>query len=274
MDQGSEAKPGRKNRPYWHVDAKWVSGLIGLAAITATLLSFTLFRLTSEKHAVPLAASALEAAFSPPRESDQDTLTSLREEIQASDQDVFYPFPGIDVGVTADDLESQSVDQIRDRLFTGLAEEIYWSGSEASPGPQAEGIWEEYGFMAIMTHKTHRLLRNMLWVSAGLSLLSLMSMSFFSHEAGKLASPGCALVLAGIPGFVFTSMLLSGTGDPQFIASGASETRLSGIALALSPALDIARQSYLWPTVGGVSLLLAAVLVKVSQRLFGGREED
>lgn len=41
-------------RPYWHVDAKWVVGLVLLLVWSATLFGFGLYRLTDEKVAVPL----------------------------------------------------------------------------------------------------------------------------------------------------------------------------------------------------------------------------
>lgn len=249
--KSSSAKP----RPYWHVDAKWVSGLLSLAALTVTLLSLTLFRLTAEENAVPLAAAALEAVISPEGEEDADAVSELRQTIEESGQEVFYPFPGVDVGITVEELESQSAEQVRARLFTALAEEVYWTGMQAE-GEQSSGdLWKDIGFMAILTHQTHLKLQSVVAASAGLSVLFLALLAFFSHRAGRLASPGCALLLAGLPGLLLFGGVRGGSQAAAPAAGGVD--RISALLGSIAPAADTALRTYLWSTGAGLALLLA-----------------
>ncbi len=268
MTESEITSHGEKRRPYWHVDAKWISGLLGLAALSATLLSLVLFHITSERTAVPLAAEALAAAFSPPGQGGNEaSIASLQAQIETSEDGVFYPFPGVDVGVTAEDLQNDSFDDLRERLFTGLAEEIYWTGLESMPDGSQESAWSRVGFMALLTHETHVLIRRALLVSGAISALFIALLAFFSHRSGRVASPGCALTLAGLPGTLLFGALMDVVSNPQGRAMETGGDRIMGAVAALQPAVEAALRTYMWASAAGLLLLVAGLVAAIIGRL-------
>lgn len=261
--------PDQAGRPYWHVDAKWISGLLSLAALSATLLALALFQLTFQRTAIPLAAEALAAAFSPPGQGgNAASIASLQEQIAASEDGVFYPFPGVDVGVTAEDLETDSFEDLRGRLFSGLAEEIYWTGLDSLPGGSQQSTWSRLGFMALLTHETHLLARRALLVSGAVSALFLGLLAFFSHRGGRIASPGCALTLAGLPGVLaFGALMETVSGGETSLPVEDGAGRMMAAAFALQPAVETVLRTYIWATTAGLLLLVAGLIAAVVGRL-------
>jgi len=59
----STGKP-RNSRPYWHVDAKWLTGLLLLALLNITFLVFILAQVTAPEQGITLLTVTLASSFS------------------------------------------------------------------------------------------------------------------------------------------------------------------------------------------------------------------
>lgn len=90
----------RKPRPYWHVDAKWVTGLVLIFVLSAALLVHALTRITAERQAVDAVSTALAIAFSPKGLDEPTDLALLRERLKASPGGL-QPIPGLRITIRA-----------------------------------------------------------------------------------------------------------------------------------------------------------------------------
>ncbi|MFH1218738.1 MAG: hypothetical protein V1679_02770 [Candidatus Peregrinibacteria bacterium] len=67
-------------RPYWHVDAKWIAGLILTLTLTLTLISYNLNQVTEEKIITETISSGIQALMeseTPPKEEEIALLNTL-----------------------------------------------------------------------------------------------------------------------------------------------------------------------------------------------------
>jgi hypothetical protein len=71
-------------RPYWHVDAKWVVGLLLLGVLSLTLLVYNLVQVTDEEPAVDALSLALALVLSPEGIDDPQSVELILEQIRSS----------------------------------------------------------------------------------------------------------------------------------------------------------------------------------------------
>ncbi len=67
-----------KQRPYWHVDAKWIAGLLLFFVLSAGLLVFNLVQITAEGPAVEMVSTAMALAFSQKGLDDETEIAEFR----------------------------------------------------------------------------------------------------------------------------------------------------------------------------------------------------
>ncbi|MEW5985362.1 MAG: hypothetical protein AB1791_01895 [Chloroflexota bacterium] len=265
-------KPARKPRPYWHVDAKWMTSLILVVVLSITLLLFNLWQLTAEKPAVEILSTAMALAFSPNGLDEEIDLAAVREQIQASPDGLFHPLPGLPVTVREEEITNLSPRELRLYVFRQLAEPIYQGGVEglaAQVGdPEAGASIVAAGRMLnLFTLETHRTLERPLAIAAALSGLLLIPLVIFSYRFGRLGCPGCVFVAASLP----TALLLAflSTVDPP---PGATPPGGEGSLFAVAGSLvtnliplliQTTARTYLVAVAAGLLLLLLALLWQI-----------
>jgi len=67
----------RKPRPYWHVDAKWIAGLLLLSVLGLGQLLFNLAQVTAERPAVETVSKVLALSFSPKGLDDETEIAQF-----------------------------------------------------------------------------------------------------------------------------------------------------------------------------------------------------
>jgi len=205
------ANAGKKTRPYWHVDAKWLTGILLLFLLNITFLVFILVQVTAPEQGITLLTTSLASSFS--FESGgldaAGEMEIIRQMIAESPDGEWQPIPGLQTVVRLEDIEGKTPREVRLWFFRQMAEPLYYGGVQGladimtDPDMQEtllEGGVGPLGFISAETHS--RLL--MIFAASGLvSLLFLGLLVLFSYRFGRLGSPGCVIFLAAIPGLLF-----------------------------------------------------------------------
>lgn len=199
-----EAKP----RPYWHVDAKWITGILLILLLATTLLLFVLSKITNRENAVELGSLALATAFS--REEGLDGTASIEEfKKEAANQvgDQLHPLPDIQaVVISRQDLETLSPREIRLKIFRQIVEPLYDKGVEGAaqqftndPAAQ-EKLANDASLLRVFTKSFHDRISSLLLLSVFITLVLLAGFIYFSFGWGRLGNPGALLFIVGLPG--------------------------------------------------------------------------
>lgn len=226
MGTNQEIKP----RPYWHVDAKWLTGILLIFLLNITFLIFLVVQITGPEQGIHLLATTLASQFSYEgggldAEGDVDI---MRQKINESADKQWQPIPGLEIIVRAEDIEGLSPREARLWFFRQWAEPLYYNGPDGladlmSDPEMKEGLAEGIGPLSIISAASHRKMLVFLGVSTGVSLLILSMLVFFSHSYGRLGSPGCVIFLAAVPNLI----LLAGLGS--WLENSGQNTETSGI---------------------------------------------
>jgi hypothetical protein len=253
-------------RPYWHVDAKWISGLITFAGMGITLLLFNLYLLTSEPVAVPALTLMLASLYSPEGLDEGGDIQSLLQKMADDPDGSYQPIPGLRIFVRASDIEGLTPRQARLFFFSQMTEPLYRKGpqglAELATDPETRSsILDGAGLFGLVSAKTHAQLIIPLAVSAGVTGISLLLLVRFSFRFGRLFSPGCALLAASGPAALALGLLnyaIRHAPEPMVEEAGPS---LGGIAASVIPELvPVVLRSYAWSAGVGLGLVVLGLV--------------
>ncbi len=263
-----DQSPARKPRPYWHVDAKWVVGLLLSGVIIVTLVLFGLVQVTAEKPAVDTLSLTMALLLSRNGLDDETEIAEMRQRLQASPDKSIQPIPGLRLTIRESDLVNRSPRQARLAFFRQWAEPIYRNGpqglSALADDPELRAkIVEGGAVLGLLTAETHRKLQTALALSTLACLVLLVPLVFFSDRFGRIGSPGCVLSMASLPvaaacGFIAIINPPAGAEPPKM--EGMTEL-ISQMASQLLPALA---QSVVGWYVGFLAIGLGLALLAVS----------
>jgi hypothetical protein len=260
-----------KPRPYWHVDAKWITGLLLTFVVSVTVLIYGLVQITAEEPAVNTLTYALALMYSRNGLDDETEVAVMRQMIQASPDKTIQPLPNLDITISEQDIEGLTPREVRLFFFRKWAEPIYQDGIKGlaalstTPGAESE-IIQGGAIFNVLTRKTHESLRQALVIAAAITLTLLIPLIYFSYRFGRIGSPGCVAFVASLPGaLLFTFIALAVKPANDLPAEDAGITGMTGYLLSnlLPPLAQIVSRSYLIVLALGGGLLLLAVLGSV-----------
>ena len=217
-----------KARPYWHVDAKWIFGLLLGSAVIVLLWVDTAVRLTDRETAVPLLTRVVALQFSPDGLDDQADLEKVRGQWLASGQSELRPIEGMPLVLTREQVEMLPARELRLTLFRQMAEPLYDNGVEgfaasisSDPARQKE-FANDAKLLGLASHETHDKVSIARVFALVAVLLLLVPAIYFSAGLGRLITPGVVLILASWAGaLVFgLSKLAANSSPPDDSAEG------------------------------------------------------
>jgi hypothetical protein len=290
-------EPAQRRRPQWHIDAKWIVGLLLLVVLSMTLLVFNLFRVTAEEPAVEAMAMTLALAFSPEGLDQRGDIEELRRRLDASPDGTVHPIPGLEIAVSDNDIADRSPREIRLAFFRRVARVAYKNGpeglsalatdpalkaaistdgsltallAEEAPG-ELGAIVTMLGAVPLITEETHNSFGGILAVLGGISLGLLLPLVLFSYRFGRLGSPGLVLFFASLPGALLFGLLRSvlldvGTASPGEMAL-LSEKAGYLVANVLGPAVRTIAQNYMMVMLVGLGLIVMTLFAGMAGSL-------
>ncbi len=270
MNRSESAKP----RPYWHVDAKWLTGILLLFLLNVTFLVFMLARVTAAEQGIDLLAVILANSFSKEGLDQEGDMEIIQQKIAESPQGAWQPIPGLNIVVRELDIAGLSPREMRLWFFRQMAEPIYYNGEKGlaslatDPGMQ-KNMEGDLGLLGFINAKTHTQLNKALTILGLASLVLLGLLVYFSYRFGRLGSPGCVIFLAAVPGLISFSMMRGWLERAGQNSSPETEETVVTVytqlitRLAMDALPDIvqkALQAYLLLSLSGFGLMLAALI--------------
>ena len=257
-----------KARPYWHIDAKWVAGLVLAVLLNMTLILSGLVVSTEEEPAVEVLTMSTALLFSPNGLDDETEIALLRAALAFSPDGTLQPIPGIAINVSAEEIEGLTPRQIRLHFFQKWAEVIYQDGVQgladlAGDAALKEQILQDGAAFNLLTQKTHDGLKLLYNLSIAACLLMLVPLVVFSFRFGRLGSPGCVLFFASLPGallFTLSGWLMRPDATPPDAAGLSGVLRYWGLDVLPTLARTIDNSYLVFLGLGLCLMVLAGVL--------------
>lgn len=262
-------KNPQKRRPYWHVDAKWISGLLLSAALGAALLVFNLVQITAEEPAVEILTLSLASMFNPEGLDQSGDIDTLLKALADSPNGSVKPVKELDIVVWEKDVDGKSPREIRNWFFRQWALPLYHEGPDGlaklaeDPEMRAD-IRAGLGPLGWINAQTHQRLQRVFQTTGALSLVLLGILLAFSHRFGRLGSPGTVVLVASLPGVLLFTILNSPLGKLSTTYPGGEDglwAMLADlVANALPVVMPILLHNYMIFMAVGLGLMLLATL--------------
>lgn len=259
-------------RPYWHVDLKWVFGLLTLVTLGSSLLLFNLAALTERDRATTLSATIVAGLFSKDGLDDAKGIDEFRLKAAATPGDKVTPieqFPWL--SISKHDAMTLGPKDLRIAIFRQLTEPIYDKGLKGAAADMTKDPAEQQKFaqqaslLGVFTKSTHEALKiGLLW-STVLTIIFMSTMILFSAGWGRLVSPGILLLAVSPLGAIAGLLLL----HPPTDGDGPLTALPPSVATEIGNGLS---HSYLVAIVVGIILLSMALVGKIIQKLLRSRK--
>src|SRR5574341_801571 len=166
------------SRPYWHVDAKWVTAILLLFLLSSTFLTFILAQVTEEEQGIEILTVMLASSFSPAGLDQEVDIQIMHEKIAESPDGSWQPLPGLNISVREEDIVGLSPRELRLWFFRHLAEPIYYEGEDglaklATNPAMAENMQGGLGPLGFINAEAHARLNRTLTIF-GLASVALL----------------------------------------------------------------------------------------------------
>jgi hypothetical protein len=252
-----------KTRPHWHVDAKWVFGLLLTAVVSGGLLVYGLYQLTGRGSATRMIAPGIGAYQSGMLSADARTALKVIEADTLSraarnPNDQYQLLPMFNLMATGREIALFTPEALEAYTAQRVAEVIYDNGAGGLAGIMAgqSRIPIDVGFLGALGPEVHPALGRIAVVWGVAALILLVPVVIFSAGFGRLGSPGVALTVAALPGVLVASVLAA---IPAAASGAAGAADPVGIVMAVATqVIAVAARSVL--PVYGQALLIGLAL--------------
>lgn len=259
----------KQPRPYWHVDAKWIFGIIFAMSLGISLLTYNLANITSEKTAVDTLTFVLASMYSPNGLDDPGDIEIIKSKMATDPNGTFQPIPNVNIVVKLSDVQGMTPREMRLFFFRQLAEPIYTGDiASLSNDPAMAKVFLNDTRLVRMfaSTETHIMLQNIFLITAIISAICLIPFIIFSAGFGRLANVGVVLVYVSFLGALI-SLFLTTIHPPANAGTSADPGPLGSIGPLIGPlvpqlAVSFLR-TYLMAFGIGVALLVLALIGKI-----------
>lgn len=257
-----------KRRPYWHVDAKWISGIFLFFALSSALLLYSLSVLTQRDNATTISATVIAGMFSKEGADTEAGLNELRRQAEFLPGEVVAPLPQFPtLEISKQELLTKNAEELKVSLFRQLTESIYDKGvvgaaEELTPN-QADQ--EKFAHDAVLlggfTKGMHDTIQGAFIVSVLAATILMGVFIYFSAGWGRVANPGVMLLTVSPVGALVGLLLTNRPtdGDAPLLTIPDSVARQVGESLT---------GSYGLAAVAGAGLLVVALVGKVAHVIY------
>jgi hypothetical protein len=228
------SKSNKKPRPYWHVDAKWIAGLLFIVFFITSLLLYNFTQIISRENVVDTITTDIQNSLrqgleefsqeanewvNQEGESIKLVLTVARHELERMADEVeqtekqiktgegerVKPFEELDLYIEKNELEKYEkwAEVIVYRKLSKTLDEV--KKEAFSPSIETYNIKEEIinkiEFPKVYSEEIYQRYRKISFIMLFISFILLFLVVFFSYRFGRLFSPGLLIAITSLPGF-------------------------------------------------------------------------
>ncbi|MBM7615027.1 hypothetical protein [Alkaliphilus hydrothermalis] len=266
-----------KVRPYWHIDLKWITGIILVFVLSLTFFISGLMVITKEDMAVEKMSILLAAMFSPDGLDAEADFDEVEKELETNSKGEFNPFPGLKISFTREDIDMYPPRELRIKIFKQIAAPVYREGAEGihaiveGDDPELQQKFsDDMGILSIINLKNHLVLKRIQLYLLITTIVLLIPFIYFSYGFGRLGNPGLVVSLASLPSaliFTIASKIMENKIASIAIVEGGShrfKEILSSVAL---PVVKSFLSIYLNALKIGVGLVILCIVTKLIWRI-------
>lgn len=276
----SLVKAAPRQRPYWHVDAKWIFSLLLSVVLAVWLVQVVIYKVTDRDTGTKLLTNVITLGIKKGSLADQQkSLEELRAKVQASATKSIQPIPGFPATITEADLQL-TPDQLVQKVFGQVSAPMYDQGIRAvaeqhsSNRAEQEKFIQQASVLGFFSKEQHKSQGKVVWWLLAVVLLLTAGAAWFSSGFGRLVTPAVVLLVVAVPALMVSNGLYFWTTHPGDVLA-ANPTNpvelLSAARGSFVPVAEAARQVYLVAVLCGVGLLMAAVIGKIVVRFWPRR---
>ncbi len=205
---------GRKDRPLWFIDAKWVVGILFVLVFSSTLALYNVMQLTDRERAVEVITVAIEKSLSKAEGNIQNLIAEYKNELAAKAEQESPAEPTEERPIAKilksffpeSEILTSSPEQLKTKMLQDIAVPFYEGGTSAiftmlRGVDYTKYLDEGLQSFQIYSDETHQQMQTWFGISLTVSLVVLLGLIYFSCGWGKLFSPGLVLLIASFPGF-------------------------------------------------------------------------
>lgn len=210
-----------KKRPYWHVDAKWISGIIFLVFFITGILFLNISQIISQNNVIDTAAVKIESSIKEetskffdssgkPLAQDKkiilaglNTAQDKAEELKNNAEDSAKEINPLNFGK---DLARLAVYKLEGLMYSRVSNALNVASEkiEAMDLKDAnlqDKIKSAIEIPKVYSQKQYLRYRNDAIILLTIALLFLLAAIYFSSGFGRLSTPGFLILMAIFPGF-------------------------------------------------------------------------
>ena len=254
-------------RPYWHKDLKWISGILAFLLLAVTFLGYSLYRFSDREVATQTLGAGLEALFTRDGSDPSADVAAFRRQLAEAPSHSLRPIEGLSVEISEAELTGKSDPEAKSYLFEKIAKTFYDEGASGlakltDGADERAQLENDTTMIRLFTRAAHEKVGGIVIALLIPAIIALLALIYFSYRWGRLASPGLVSFLVGLPGVLL--WILSRNQTREAAASGDS---LGQVMKTLSDnALPAITGPYLILLFGGLALLLIAALGRLLTR--------
>ena len=252
-----------KTRPYWHVDLKWMFGILAFLSLWGALLMNAFATLTERQNATEVTSSFVSNIFKSNNVDVSATIAQLKAQAAFLPDDAVISLPNLpSVKITKSDLMTKSNEEIQKLAIDQLTGPIYDQGLDKTASDLTQNTTEQKSFkqqagiLGVISKQTHDFLSLASKVVLATSLIWFTGLIYFSAGWGRIVSPGVVLVAVSPVGVVIGGLLELLAKKNESLLNIVPQSVMSNLATAING-------TYRTAMLAGIGLLVAAGIGKL-----------
>jgi hypothetical protein len=189
-------------RPSWHVDLKWLAGLLACVAVAVSCVLFSLRQVTERDTALPISSAILAAGISD-RVTDEDYAAVQAQ--AAANPDGMISLGPVSLVVKGSEITTLKKDEAARLIATDLAAVIYDGGSEKAetfivpPPADSDKKALSLGPAGSLSADMHSSFQTYLILAVVITAFLLGVVMAMSRGVGRLGAPAFVVALGAAP---------------------------------------------------------------------------
>ncbi len=268
LPKNPPATPSTAPKQKKHACAQWIFGCIIVLLLPGALITYGVYKITSEKVMKPMVSKTLNVVFRQNGMEETKRVVAYVNELNKNKEEL-KTFTKLDPTKIQNDISKMSPEQSQKYIDENIVNPMYVSGTKIIEPMKAVNTneaadAERMDFLSAANQKSHHIISIWLLIQAGLLLITMIILVLVGYRFNRIYVPGIAILvgsLAGLMIFIFSGWLIKKyvpaiMGD---YAKGPLYNDLTNIIVY--PSIDILRNIHIVAASVGAGLLIIGLIL-------------